>query len=336
MQTSEASLDPQTNPLQLLADFVADDLQKTKELMDQKMASHVDLIPQLAGHIIKAGGKYLRAMLTLATAKAFGYTGHRHVELGACIEFIHNATLLHDDVIDESLRRRGQPSANAKWGDKASILVGDFLFSRSFELMVGDGSMEILAILSRTASLLIEGEVQQLTWMNNTEMTSEIYLSIIRAKTARLFSASCEIGGVVASCSTTQRQALADYGINLGLAFQLVDDILDYVADSHTLGKNIGDDFREGKMTLPVIFAYEQSQGEERAFWQRTIGELQQTEQDFEQALTYLHRHDVFSKTRQLAQEFVAKAQLALEPLTENTKYSLFHDIVAFSLDRCR
>ncbi len=320
--------------MQQLVTYVESDLQKVQALMQDRMSSHVSLIPKLAGHIIMAGGKYFRALLTLATAKACGYQGDRHVELAACIEFIHNATLLHDDVIDESLRRRGVPSANAIWGDKASILVGDFLFSRAFELMVGDGSMEVLAILSRTASLLIEGEVQQLTLMHDTAMTQDDYLDIIRAKTARLFAASCEIGGVIAKSPSEQCQALANYGMNLGIAFQLVDDILDYSSDSETLGKDIGVDFREGKMTLPVIYAYDLGNAAEKKFWQRTIGECEQEEGDFSQALIYMQKHDVFSKTSKLAEEFVVKAQNSLAPVGTGMPWSLLDAVVASSIKR--
>ncbi|MEN8237473.1 MAG: polyprenyl synthetase family protein [Pseudomonadota bacterium] len=334
--TTDPEIKPEVSPIQQLASYVETDLGRVQDLMQNRTDSHVPLIPKLAGHIITAGGKYFRALLTLATAKACGYRGDRHVELAACIEFIHNATLLHDDVIDESMRRRGVPSANAIWGDKASILVGDFLFSRAFELMVGgeDGSMDVLAILSQTASLLIEGEVQQLTLMNNTEMTQEVYLEIIRAKTARLFAASCEIGGVIAKCSPKQRQALADYGMNLGIAFQLVDDILDYQSNSETLGKDIGTDFREGKMTLPVIYAYALGSNKEQQFWQRTIAECKQEEEDFSEALAYLQQHDVFAKTSKLAEEFVRKAQYALVPFGKGQPWDLFAEVVASSVKR--
>ncbi len=333
-RSAESDLEQTMTPMQQLVDYVGADLGTVQALMQERMSSHVSLIPKLAGHIITAGGKYFRALLTLATAKACGYQGDRHVELAACIEFIHNATLLHDDVIDESMLRRGAPSANAIWGDKASILVGDFLFTKAFELMVGDGSMEVLAVLSRTASLLIEGEVQQLTLMHDTEMTQDDYLSIIRAKTARLFSASCEIGGVIAKCSDEQRQALVDYGMNLGIAFQLVDDILDYRSDSLTLGKDIGVDFREGKMTLPVIYAYRSGDEVEKQFWQRTIAQCEQEEEDFSQALVYMQSHDAFNKTGRLAEEFVSKAQDALAPLGKDQPWGLFGAVVASSVQR--
>lgn len=333
-RVAAADIKQAMTPMQQLVDYVDADLVEVQALMQERMSSHVSLIPKLAGHIIMAGGKYFRALLTLATAKACGYQGSRHIELAACIEFIHNATLLHDDVIDESMRRRGVPSANAIWGDKPCILVGDFLFTRAFELMVGDGSMEVLAILSRTASLLIEGEVQQLTLMHDTEMTQKDYLEIILAKTARLFSASCEIGGVIAKCPDEQRQALADYGMNLGIAFQLVDDILDYQANPDALGKDIGVDFREGKMTLPVIYAYSAGNETEKQFWQRTMADGEQKEDDFLQALTYLQQHDVFNKTSKLAEEYVGKAQAALASFGGGMPWDLFDAVVVSSISR--
>ena len=262
------------------------------------MDSPVALIPQLAAHIVAAGGKRLRPLLTLAAARLCGYPdpgttpssrhqhGARHIDLAACVEFIHTATLLHDDVVDESQLRRGLASANAVFGNKASVLVGDFLFARAFQLMVDDGSLRVLAILSKAAATIAEGEVLQLVTQNDLSTTEARYLEVIQGKTAALFAAACQIGAVVASRPDREEAALAEYGMKLGIAFQLVDDALDYVADQATLGKTIGDDFREGKITLPVLAAFLAGDDLERAFWRRTIEQLQQTESDLDRAMT--------------------------------------------------
>ena len=223
----------------------------------EKMQSSVDLIPQIAGYLVSLGGKRLRPLLTMASAELCGYEGTRHIQLAACVEFIHTATLLHDDVVDESVLRRGMSTANALWSNKASVLVGDFLFSRAFELMVKDGSLDVLQILSKASSTIAEGEVLQLTSSHALGLSQETYLQIIGAKTARLFSAATEVGAVVAEADDSIRKAFACFGHSLGIAFQLMDDVLDYTADQEKLGKTVGDDFREGKVTLPVILAYE-------------------------------------------------------------------------------
>ena len=256
------SLDP-------LSELVAEDLKAVNELIVQRMDSPVKLIPQLAGHIIAAGGKRLRPMLTLAATRMCDYSGSRHVALAACVEFIHTATLLHDDVVDESDLRRGLASANTLWGNKASVLVGDFLFSRSFELMVEDGSLEVLGILSNASAVIAEGEVMQLITANDTETSETAYLDVIRSKTAQLFAAACRIGAVVAARPRVEEEALDSFGMNLGIGFQMIDDVLDYSAKQATLGKSIGDDFKEGKMSLPVILSFRRGDDEERAFWRR-------------------------------------------------------------------
>ena len=239
------------SPLERLSALVADDLKAVNELIVRRMESPVALIPELAGHIIAAGGKRLRPLLTLGAARMCGYRGARQVRLAACVEFIHTATLLHDDVVDDSELRRGLASANALWGNEASVLVGDFLLSRAFELMVEDGSLAVLAILSRTASVIAEGEVMQLMTANDTSTAETTYLEVIEAKTAELFAAACRIGAVVAERPKVEEEALEGFGVNLGIAFQLIDDVLDYSAQQATLGKTVGDDFREGKITLP-------------------------------------------------------------------------------------
>ncbi|MDH5411210.1 MAG: polyprenyl synthetase family protein, partial [Alphaproteobacteria bacterium] len=286
-QTVKPSLD-------VLHGLVKSDLTAVNRLIVEKMQSPVALIPQLAGHIIAAGGKRLRPMLTLAAARLCGYgEGERHCALAACVEFIHTATLLHDDVVDESLLRRGQESANAVWGNQASVLVGDFLFSRSFELMVEDGSLEVLRILSNASAVIAEGEVLQLVTTNDTGTGEEDYLEVIRCKTATLFAAAAEIGAVVAERPEAEQKSLAEYGMNLGIAFQLIDDLLDYSALQAQLGKTVGDDFREGKMSLPVVLAFARANDEEREFWTRTIARMEQEEGDLDHAITLLQKHGV-------------------------------------------
>ncbi len=276
------------------------------------LSSKAPLIPQLARHIIDAGGKRIRPMLTLACARLCDYTGQYHINLAACVEYIHTATLLHDDVVDGSSLRRGQPSANAVWDNKASVLVGDFLFARAFELMVGSGSLHVLDILARASSLIAEGEVLQLASTRNLHTTEAHYLAVIRGKTAGLFAAACQVGGALAAVTPEAEQALADFGMHLGTAFQLTDDALDYAADSDHLGKHIGDDFREGKVTLPVILAWQQGNADERAFWERTIGRLEQTEADLEHAVTLLHRHGTLTETLARARQACADAERCL------------------------
>ena len=257
--------------LDRLTQLVSADLAHVNQLILQHMQSDVQLIPQLAGHIIAAGGKRLRPLLTLASARMCGYRGPRAAGLAACVEFIHTATLLHDDVVDESVLRRGEASANAVWGNKASVLVGDFLFSRAFELMVEDGSLKVLKILSHASAVIAEGEVDQLTAQRQVETSEDHYLQIINAKTAQLFAAACRIAPVVAEAGEEAEDALEAYGRNLGIAFQLVDDAIDYSSDSAVMGKGRGDDFRDGKVTLPVILAFARGDAEDRAFWKAAI-----------------------------------------------------------------
>ena len=267
---------PSLDELQRL---VNDDLRVVNELIVKHMHSPVPLIPQLAGHLVAAGGKRLRPMLTLASARMCGYRGGRHHALAACVEFIHTATLLHDDVVDESDLRRGLATANALWGNKASVLVGDFLFSRAFQLMVADGSLRVLEILSGASAVIAEGEVLQLVTSNDTDTSEQAYLDVIRCKTAALFAAACRIGAVVAERPKVEEEALDSYGLNLGIAFQLIDDVLDYSAKQAELGKTVGDDFREGKMTLPVVLAFRRGDEAERGFWRRCIEQVDQSDE---------------------------------------------------------
>ena len=305
--------------LTTLVRLVDDDLTACNHSIVARMDSPVALIPQLAAHIVAAGGKRLRPLLTLASARLCGYTGgQRHVELAACVEFIHTATLLHDDVVDESQLRRGLASANAVFGNKASVLVGDFLFARAFQLMVEDGSLDVLRILSKAAATIAEGEVLQLATQNDLTTTEEKYLDVVKGKTAALFAAACQVGAVVAERPTVEEGALSDYGMKLGIAFQLVDDALDYAADQATLGKTVGDDFREGKITLPVLVAYHLGDAQERTFWERTIERSEQTDEDLETAMRLMANHDAIGATLLRAARFAdeAKAALALFPDT--------------------
>jgi len=298
------------------------------------MQSPVELIPQLAGYIIAAGGKRLRPVLTLASSRLCGYEGDRHQALAACVEFIHTATLLHDDVVDESDLRRGLASANAVFGNKASVLVGDFLFSRSFQLMVEDGSLDVLRILSHASAVIAEGEVLQLTTSNDTGTSEQAYLDVIRAKTAELFAAACQIGAVVAGRPAVEEDALFAYGLNLGIAFQLVDDVLDYSALQARLGKTVGDDFREGKITLPVILAYRRGSDEDRVFWRRTLEEMEQDEGDLDKAIGLMNQHGALRDTVERARHYGAIARDALGLFPEGAEKSAMLDVIDFVIDR--
>ena len=277
-----------------------------------RMQSEIPLIPALAGHLISGGGKRLRPMLTLAGAELVGYQGSRHHKLAAAVEFIHTATLLHDDVVDGSEMRRGKTAANIIFGNPATVLVGDFLFSRSFELMTEDGSLKVLKILSGASAIIAEGEVDQLTAQRRIETSEQRYLGIIRAKTAALFAAAARIAAVVAECDEEKEQALDEYGRNLGVAFQLVDDAIDYDSDAAAMGKDRGDDFREGKMTLPVILAYARGSEEERAFWRDAIIGHRTSDADLDHACALIARHDALSDTRDRARHFAQRAVDAL------------------------
>lgn len=314
--------------------LVARDLSAVNTVIMQRMQSPVSLIPQLAGHVIAAGGKRLRPMLTLATSRLCGYAGDRHIGLAACVEFIHTATLLHDDVVDESDLRRGLASANTLWGNKSSVLVGDFLFSRAFELMVEDGSLEVLAILSRASSVIAEGEVMQLVTTSDITTTEAAYLDVIRAKTAQLFAAACKIGGVVAGRPAADVQALEAFGMNLGIAFQIVDDVLDYSAKQATLGKAVGDDFREGKMTLPVVLAVAGSAGAEHRFWERTLEALEQHDGDLETAIDYLETRGMLAESVGRAREYAARASAALAGFPDGPERRALLDVVQFCIER--
>ena len=317
-----------------LSALVAHDLKAVNEQILLRMDSPVKMIPQLAGHIIAAGGKRLRPMLTLAAARLCGYGGQRHIPLAACVEFIHTATLLHDDVVDSSELRRGLASANTVWGNKASVLVGDFLFSRSFELMVEDGSLDVLGILSHASSVIAEGEVMQLVTTNDTETGETAYLDVIRAKTAQLFAAACRIGAVVADRPKVEEEALDTYGMNLGIAFQIIDDVLDYSAKQATLGKSIGDDFKEGKISLPVILAFRRGSDEERTFWRRALEELEQKEGDLEHAIHLMSKHRALEDSIERARHYGAIARDALGIFADSTEKDVFNELIDFCIER--
>ena len=321
--------------LQALARLLAADIQACNHTIVARMDSPVALIPQLAAHIVAAGGKRLRPLLTLACARLCGYGGDRHVKLAACVEFIHTATLLHDDVVDESQLRRGLASANAIFGNKASVLVGDFLFARAFQLMVEDGSLPVLAILSRAAATIAEGEVLQLVTQNDLTTNEARYLDVIKGKTAALFEAGCQVGAILAEKPEVQ-PALADYGMSLGIAFQLVDDALDYAADQATLGKTVGDDFREGKITLPILIALAAATPEERVFWERTVERLEQTDEDLDHALMLMERHNAIEKTLDRARGFAAQAKIALAIFPPSELRDCLHGIADYTVARAR
>jgi octaprenyl-diphosphate synthase len=326
--------------LSALVSLVEADLEACNRVIVARMDSPVSLIPQLAAHIVAAGGKRLRPLLTLAASRLCGYPGRdggaRHVELAACVEFIHTATLLHDDVVDESQLRRGLASANAIFGNKASVLVGDFLFARSFQLMVDDGSLRVLAILSKAAATIAEGEVLQLVTQNDLSTNEARYLEVIEGKTAALFAAACQIGAVVADRPAAEEDALAEYGMKLGIAFQLVDDALDYVADQATLGKTVGDDFREGKITLPILVAFEAADAMEKAFWRRTIEDLEQTDSDLDQAMRLIAGHGAIRVTLDRAQQFVQKAKTALLAFPDSPIRRALAEVADYTVQRLR
>ena len=330
------SLDDATvKPHDRLATALADDMAAVNDLIRLRMASeHAPRIPEVTAHLVEAGGKRLRPMLTLASARMCGYDGPYHVHLAATVEFIHTATLLHDDVVDESTQRRGRPTANLLWDNKSSVLVGDSLFARSFQLMVETGSIRVLDILANASATIAEGEVLQLSASQDLRTGEDTYLKIVRGKTAALFSAATEVGGVIAGQSEDVVQALFDYGDALGIAFQIADDLLDYQGDSGATGKNVGDDFRERKLTLPVIKAVAAADAEERAFWSRTIEKGKQEEGDLSHAISLLNKHGTLEATRQDANAWAGKAKDALSVLPDSDLRSMLIDLADYVVAR--
>jgi octaprenyl-diphosphate synthase len=322
------------SPVERLHALIASGMEATDRLIHARMGSEVPLIPDLAKHLIDSGGKRLRPMLTLAAAQAGGYTGSHHVKLAASVEFIHTATLLHDDVVDESALRRGKVSANLMWGNKPSVLVGDFLFSRAFQLMVETGNLTVLDILAGAAAIIAEGEVMQLKSANNLGVTEQHYLNVVSAKTAALFAAAAEAGAELTGRGHNFVAALKDYGNNLGIAFQLVDDALDYSGRQALMGKTVGDDFREAKMTLPIILAYARADDATRPFWQRVIETGNQTESDLDRAITLVEQTGAIQETMRRARRYADQAKAALSVLPDNDIHRALSDIADFCVER--
>ena len=324
---------PSLEPLLALC---TDDMVRVDREIVARMRSPVALIPELANHLVGAGGKRMRPLLTVAAARLCSYSEatDRHIKLATCVEFIHSATLLHDDVVDVSALRRGKPTANTVYGDKASVLVGDFLFTRAFELMVEVGSLDILGVLSNASSTIAEGEVLQLVSQRDISTPESTYLEIIKAKTAKLFAAAAEVGAMVAGRNGPERVGLQSFGMNLGIAFQLVDDALDYSGREAKLGKTVGDDFREGKITLPVILAFLRGGAVDREFWKRTIEKLEQKPEDLEQAQKLIERHGALSDTLERARHYGAMARDALGLFPSTPLKSALLEAVDFAIDR--
>jgi len=327
--------EPQSEPaIERLNELVRSDLERVNALILARTGSEVAMIPEVANHLISSGGKRLRPMLTLATAVFTGYSGAGHIKLAAAVEFMHTATLLHDDVVDESELRRGKLAARMVWGNEASVLVGDFLLGQAFKMMVEVASLRALEILSTAAAVIAEGEVMQLAAAKKLDTTEDAYLAVIRSKTAELFAAACEVGPVLAGRPKAEQAACRSFGMNLGVAFQLIDDALDYGGSRARLGKNVGDDFREGKITLPVILAFRRGNEEERAFWRRALEAGEVSDQNLEQAVAMLSRHRALEDTIERARHYgaIAKDALALFPDGEGKRALL--EVVDFCVAR--
>jgi octaprenyl-diphosphate synthase len=324
-----------SKPLDRLSAELAGDMDRVNALIRERMASrHAPRIPEVTAHLVEAGGKRLRPMLVLAAARLCGYAGESHILLAAAVEFIHTATLLHDDVVDESQQRRGRPTANLLWDNKSSVLVGDYLFARSFQLMADTESMQVMRILANASATIAEGEVLQLTAAQDVSTTEDTYIQIVRGKTAALFSAATEAGAVVAGADPAVQRALFDYGDALGIAFQIVDDLLDYGGSTSSIGKNVGDDFRERKLTLPVIKAIARADEVERAFWERTIGQGQQDEADLATALEILRRREALEAARADAIAWAQRAKAALQAAPDQPLRRILADLADFVVSR--
>ncbi len=335
MAETAQAVTPTPGPFERLQTLLAPDMAAVNTLIRARMVSeHAPRIPQVTAHLVEAGGKRLRPLLTLAAARLCAYDGDHHIRLAATVEFIHTATLLHDDVVDESAQRRGRPTANLLWDNQSSVLVGDYLFARAFQLMVETGSLRVLDILSNAAAVIAEGEVLQLTAARNLETSEETYLKVIRGKTAALFAAATEVGGVIAGAPQAHVTALHRYGDALGIAFQIVDDLLDYGGVSASLGKNVGDDFRERKMSLPLILAVSQVDANERIFWTRTIEKGDQRDGDVEQAIAVMTRHGALEATRDRALARAAEAKEALTALPPSDLREILSDLADFVVAR--
>ena len=335
MSATILPLNSQQSPsLDAMMALVAPDMNGVNAVILDRMQSKVALIPELAGHLIAGGGKRMRPMLTLASATLLDYPGTRHHKLAAAVEFIHTATLLHDDVVDGSGLRRGKRTANLIWGNPASVLVGDFLFARAFELMVEDGSLKVLRILSHASAVIAEGEVDQLTAQRRIDTTEETYLDIISAKTAALFAAACRVSPVVAEAGEDAELALENYGKSLGIAFQLSDDVIDYASDAATMGKGVGDDFRDGKMTLPVILAYARGSEQDRAFWRSAIGGERVSDDDLTCAIRLLDETDALADTVERARQYGRRAIDALAIFPSSKAKAALTEAAEFAVAR--
>jgi octaprenyl-diphosphate synthase len=324
----------EASPLDKLASMLDTDMRAVNAEIICRMDSPVALIPQLASYLVASGGKRIRPLMTLASTAIYGGDMKRAHTLAAAVEFIHTATLLHDDVVDESTQRRGKDSANLVFGNQASVLVGDFLFSRAFQLMVDDGSIDVLRILSDASAIIAQGEVMQLTTTNNLSTTMGEYLDVIRAKTAALFAAACEVGPVIASADQSAAKAMAEYGLNLGIAFQIADDALDYSGTQEKIGKTPGDDFREGKMTAPVLLSLINANSEEKEFWTRTIDQKNQSGEDFRKAQDIIRTHNGVEQSLALAGDYGAKARLALAEAPDHPFRALLDELVTYTITR--
>ncbi len=320
--------------IDLLVDLVADDMDRVNTTILSRTGSEVTMIPEVANHLISSGGKRLRPMLTLAMTKVSGYSGDGHIKLAAAVEFMHTATLLHDDVVDESELRRGRLAARMLWGNEASVLVGDFLLGQAFKMMVEVGSLRALEILSSAAAVIAEGEVMQLAVAKNTATTEDEYLSVIRAKTAELFAAACEVGPALAARPKAEQAACRSFGMNLGIAFQLVDDVLDYGGKAAKLGKNVGDDFREGKITLPVVLSFRRGNDAERAFWSRALEQNEVADKDLEFAIGLMTKHRALEDTIRRAHHYGAMAKDALGLFPASAMKQALEDSVEFCIAR--
>lgn len=322
------------SPLDTLSALLSDDMKAVNAQIIARMDSPVPMIPQLAGYLIAAGGKRIRPLMTLAATALYGGDMVRAHRLATAVEFIHSATLLHDDVVDDSDERRGQKSANVIYGNEASVLVGDFLFSRAFQLMVEDGNLNVLKVLSDASAIIAQGEVLQLSIQGNLESSMDEYLEVIKGKTAALFAAACEVGPLISNTDSNAAKIMCEYGMNLGIAFQIADDILDYNADQATLGKAVGDDFREGKMTAPVIIALQNANAEERAFWVRTFAAREQTDSDLVRAQSILNRHNALDQGLALARDYAQKAREALAEAPDSDIRAALDALAAYTVDR--
>ena len=314
--------------------LVRTDMDRVNQTILSRTGSKVTMIPEVANHLIQSGGKRLRPMMTLATAGLCRYVGDGHVKLAAAVEFMHTATLLHDDVVDESDMRRGKLAARMLWGNEASVLVGDFLLGQAFRMMVEVGSLPCLSVLADAAAVIAEGEVMQISAAKDTATTEDDYVAVIRAKTAALFAAACEVGPILAGKSKAEMSACRAYGTNLGIAFQLIDDALDYGGSSSTLGKNVGDDFREGKITLPVVLSFRRGSGTERAFWTRTLEKGEIADGDLETAIGTMRRHRAIEDTIERARHYGAMARDALELFPASDHKQALLDVVDFCIRR--